>query len=196
MEVAAGCIHGRAGPNGAGKTTALRAVVAGANRDRAVSLVDEAGRPGGGRVVLLPQAGGGWPGTTVVETLRLAARAGGRSSQQARDAAAAWSSRLGLDAVSRALCESLSHGARRRVELARVLLMRPVVLLCDEPLAGLGEADRALVLDCLRAAAASGVSIVVAEHDRASLSRLAATTTELHRVDVAAQDAATGPAPA
>jgi branched-chain amino acid transport system permease protein len=183
LDVEAGTIHGLAGPNGAGKSTALRAIA-------------KSGKHGAGRVVLLPQAGGGWPGTTVAETLRLAARAGGRTSTQQREAAAAWAERLGLDGVARALCESLSHGARRRVELARVLLLRPAVLLCDEPLAGLGAADRELVLDCLRAAAAAGVTIVVAEHDRASLSRLAAATTELQRLDVVAPDAAPGAAPA
>ncbi|HEV7679435.1 MAG TPA: ATP-binding cassette domain-containing protein [Candidatus Dormibacteraeota bacterium] len=196
MDVAAGSIHGLAGPNGAGKSTALRAVALGANRDRAITLVDEAGNIAAGRPVLLPQAGGGWPGTTVEETLRLAARAGGRTSSQSREASAAWASRLGLAGVSRALCESLSHGARRRVELARVLLLRPAVLLCDEPLAGLGEADRALVLECLRSAAAAGITVVVAEHDGASLSRLATATTELRRAGATAPDAATsGAAP-
>jgi ABC-type multidrug transport system ATPase subunit len=138
------------------------------------------------RVVLLPQSGGGWPGTTVEETLRLAARAGGRSRGDARSAASAWIARLGLTDAAGALCETLSHGVRRRVELARVLLLRPAVLLCDEPLAGLGDPDRELVLACLRAAAADGVTMVVAEHDRASLARLAAATTELRPLEAAA----------
>jgi DNA-binding IscR family transcriptional regulator len=50
------------------------------------------------------------------------------------------------------------------------------------------------VLACLRAAASNGVTLVVAEHDRASLSRLATTTTELRRADLV--DTAPGAAPA
>jgi ABC-type multidrug transport system ATPase subunit len=104
--------------------------------------------------------------------------------------------RLGLRDAPDMLCDTLSHGVRRRVELARVLLLRPSLLLCDEPLAGLDEGDRALVLDCLRAAAADGVTLLVAEHDRGSLARIATATTELRRVDAGEVDAALGPAPA
>jgi predicted nicotinamide N-methyase len=58
-------------------------------------------------------------------------------------------------------------------------------------------ADRELVLDWLRAAAAAGVTLVVAEHDRAALARLATATTELRRLDLdTAGDAAPGAAPA
>lgn len=184
LEVLAGSVHGLVGANGAGKSTALATIarVAAAPGDRRVRLL---GAAGGGRAVLLPQAGGGWPGTTVEETLRLAARSGGAGSRTAaRVAAGAWIARLGLVDAARTRCEALSHGARRRVELARVLLLRPALLLCDEPLAGLGEDDRALVLACLRAAAAAGVTLVVAEHDRASLARIAAASTELVRLDV------------
>lgn len=168
LDVAPGAVHGLAGPNGAGKSTALRTVAAVSG------------------AVLMPQAGGGWPGTTVSETLRLAARAGGRSRREARSAAAAWMAHLGLGAVAGAPCETLAHGTRRRVELARVLLLRPAVLLCDEPLAGLDPADRALVLTCLRAAAGDGTTLLVAEHDRASLASLASSTTELSRLDLTA----------
>ena len=182
LDVLPGAVHGLAGPNGAGKSTALRAVATGA-RHGGEQAVRVHGASPAARAVLLPQAGGGWPGTTVEETLRLAARAGHRPRGETRRAAGTWIARLGLTGATGALCETLSHGARRRVELARVLLLRPAVLLCDEPLAGLGDADRALVLACLRAAAADGVTLVVAEHDRASLSRLAAATTELRPLD-------------
>jgi len=184
LDVPAGAVQGLVGPNGAGKSTALAAIAA------------RRGEGGGGAApaVLMPQSGGGWPGTTVEETLRLAAGAGGRSRADARRAAAAWSSRLGLVGVGGALCETLSHGVRRRVELARVLLLRPAVLLCDEPLAGLGEADRELVLACLGAAATSGVTLVVAEHDHASLRRLAGAVTELQRSDASGTAPGTAPA--
>jgi ABC-type Mn2+/Zn2+ transport system ATPase subunit/ABC-type branched-subunit amino acid transport system permease subunit len=200
MAVEPGEVQGLVGPNGAGKSTALREIAA-ALRGRGVAAGSVRLEPGaaGARVVVLPQQGGGWPGSTVDETLRLAARAGGaRSRAAARLAAAEWAAALGLSGVGDVLCESLSHGVRRRVEMGRVLLLRPSLLLCDEPLAGLDDADRELVLGCLRAAAAAGVTVVVAEHDRAALGRIAAATTELRGggFEDVADAAAPGVAPA
>jgi ABC-type Mn2+/Zn2+ transport system ATPase subunit/ABC-type branched-subunit amino acid transport system permease subunit len=193
LEVSPGSVHGLVGPNGAGKSTALRGVLAALRSgSAAVSLSGAAGA----RAVLLPQHGGGWPGCTVGETLRLAARAGGRGGAEVRRAAGEWSARLGLRDASGVLCERLSHGVRRRVELGRVLLLRPALLLCDEPLAGLDDADRGLVVDCLRAAAADGVTLLVAEHDRASLVRIATATTELRPLQLGEGGAEPEPAPA
>jgi ABC-type branched-subunit amino acid transport system ATPase component len=87
--------------------------------------------------------------------------------------------RLGLADRGATLCDRLAAGARRRLELARVLLLRPVVLLCDEPLAGLDDAERQLATAILEAAAAAGVAVVVAEHDLLSLVSLTPTWTVL-----------------
>src|SRR5581483_10172146 len=196
LAVPSGAVQGLAGANGAGKSTALRGIASALRRggDPAVRFEPAGARA---RAVLLPQQGGGWPGCTVGETLRLAARAGHRSGAEARQAADAWAAALDLDGAWDTPCESLSHGVRRRVELARVLLLRPAVLLCDEPLAGLDGADRERTLDCLRSAAGQGVTVVVAEHDRASLARIAAATTELRRLDLdGGGEPAPGAAPA
>ena len=175
MRVPPGEIHGLVGPNGAGKSTLLAALASGS----AVVRVE-----GGGPVVLQPQRDGGFPACTVDETLFLAARGGGRSAPDARRLATAWRSRLGLDASAATLCTELSSGHRRLIDLARVTLRRPGVLLCDEPLAGLDTATRAAVVSLLRAAAADGLTIVVAEHDRGAVDALASATTELNRDDL------------
>jgi ABC-type Mn2+/Zn2+ transport system ATPase subunit/ABC-type branched-subunit amino acid transport system permease subunit len=163
LDVAAGSIHGLVGANGSGKTSVLRAIA----------------RRRGLATVLLPQHGGGWPGCSTLETLRLAARAGGCSAAGATDMARQWLVRLGLGGQATVFCEELPAGARRRLELGRVLLLRPSVLLCDEPLAGLDGAERELAMALLAAAAAQGVAILVAEHDLASLAALASSSTRL-----------------
>jgi branched-chain amino acid transport system permease protein len=175
MAVPAGQIHGLVGPNGAGKSSLLTAL--------AVAEPPRVRVEGARGIVLQPQSGGGFPACTVDETLLLAARAGGRTRAEALRAAAAWRSRLGLDAAASTLCADLSTGRRRLIDLARVLLRRPAVLLCDEPLAGLDPVARAAAVSLLRAAGAAGLTVVLAEHDRAAVASLASGTTELLRLD-------------
>ena len=163
--VVSGTVHAVVGPNGAGKTTLLRHLAARRAEDR---------------VVLLPQEGGGFVNCTVVETLRLAARFG-RTPGDASVVAELWQRRLSLETVANRRCEELSTGQRRIVDLARVLLGAPNVLLCDEPLAGLDDNQRAAVVACLAAAARGGLTVVVAEHDQGAVAQLADSVTELTR---------------
>ena len=198
LEVPAGTVHGLVGANGSGKSSSLRSVMlawrGGSARVRLVPELRDA--RAGVPVVLLPQHGGGWPGCTVRETLVLAARAGGRRHRSvAGQAADAWLDRLGLRELAGTPCELLAAGARRRLELGRCLLLRPAVLLCDEPLAGLDGDDRALVVEGLRAAAAAGVAVVLSEHDRATVISLASAVTELSHARGQSVAGAPSPAP-
>ena len=97
-----------------------------------------------------------------------------------------WVRRLGFEASRDRRCAELSAGQRRLVDLARVLLGAPNVVLCDEPLAGLDDAHRAAATACLAAAAAAGLTVVISEHDRRAVGRLAGSITELERTEVPA----------
>ena len=165
LDVPAGGVHALVGPNGAGKSTTLAALA------RALH----------GRAVLVPQQGGGWPGTTVAETLSLSARAGGARGAAGREVAGALAEALGLAEVAGRRCEELTAGARRRVDLGRALAARRTVLLLDEPLAGLSGGDRDAAMAAIRAAAAAGVAVVIAEHDAAAVAALASGRTVLQR---------------
>lgn len=66
---------------------------------------------------------------------------------------------------------TLSRGQRRRLELARVLLHDPEVLLLDDPAAGLDPAAQDELYDFLRELAALGRVVVLASHQLDGLSK-------------------------
>lgn len=61
--------------------------------------------------------------------------------------------------------ESLPHGEKRLVEIARSLALRPKVLLLDEPAAGLSKGDKQRLTELLRRIAGLGVAVIIVEHD-------------------------------
>jgi branched-chain amino acid transport system ATP-binding protein len=73
----------------------------------------------------------------------------------------------------------LAYGEKRRVELAMALAQKPRVLLLDEPLAGLSNAERSTV-KALIAAISRDTAIVMIEHDMDTALDLAETVTLLN----------------
>lgn len=61
--------------------------------------------------------------------------------------------------------ESLPHGEKRLVEIARALALRPKVLLLDEPAAGLSKGDKQRLTTLLRRIADLGIAVIIVEHD-------------------------------
>ena len=59
---------------------------------------------------------------------------------------------------------SLSYANRRRVEIARALMLRPKLLLLDEPTAGMNQTETAEMLELIRTLRDDGLSILLIEH--------------------------------
>ena len=189
LDLRPGEIHAVIGPNGAGKST-LIAQLTGA-------LTPDAGRVRfGGRDV----TGQGPPARarmglartfqisalamedTVLENAVLGALAAtGRAWRMIRPAlsdrtavhrAETALARVGLAADRLARVADLSHGQRRRLEVAIALTLSPRAFLMDEPMAGLGAdgaRDLTAILDALRAEA----PILLVEHDMDAVFALA-----------------------
>lgn len=64
---------------------------------------------------------------------------------------------------------ALSGGELRRMAVARALLMKPEVLLADEPTAGLDDENVELVMELLRSAADEGASVLLVTHENEAM---------------------------
>jgi len=67
---------------------------------------------------------------------------------------------------------SLSYANRRRVEIARALALRPVLLMMDEPTAGMNESETAEMQEILAGLKARGQTILLIEHKLEMVMRL------------------------
>jgi ABC-2 type transport system ATP-binding protein len=166
FEVPPGRIVGFLGPNGAGKTTAMRCVFDLVRPDRGRVLWNN--RPIGPAERLqfgyMPEERGLYPKMKVRDQLAYFGRLSGLDGTTAGERADYWLSRLGL--AERAVDETvrLSHGNQQRVQLAAALVHRPVLLVLDEPFAGLDPLGMETMAALLRELADAGVGIVFSSH--------------------------------
>ena len=82
----------------------------------------------------------------------------------------------------------LSHGQKQWLEIGMLLIQEPDLLLVDEPVAGMTDAETARTADLLRHIAQSR-SVVVVEHDMEFVRSLGAKVTVLHEGSVLAEGA-------
>jgi len=154
------------GPSGAGKTLLLRAI---ADLDVSQGVVTLAGRnrtaipaPEWRRMVGYVPAEPGWWAETVGEHFRSWAEARTLCRQ------------LGFtEEIETWRVARLSTGERLRLALIRVLLVRPRVLLLDEPTAALDAASVTAVETLIGASRNAGLAVIWVTHDAAQARRIA-----------------------
>lgn len=162
------------GPSGSGKSTLLMTLaglnvpVAGAvavEAERFDTLhVRERDRRRGRRIGLVFQDIHGVPGLSVIDNVLLGAFAVG--ARQDRAAAMVLLDRVGLSALAARRFETLSRGEAQRIAIARALLLRPAVILADEPTASLDDVNADRVADLLVSTASeTAAALIVATHD-------------------------------
>ena len=172
LEVNGGEIVGLLGPNGAGKTTTFSIVVglvrpdAGEVRLGGTDVTDlpmyRRARAG---ISYLPQEPSVFRKMTVEQNLLAILETLDLTHPERQERADRLLAEFGLEALRDHRAYTLSGGERRRVEIARSLVVSPYFLLLDEPFAGI---DPIAVLDIqaiARRLASSGIGVLVTDHN-------------------------------
>jgi putative ABC transport system ATP-binding protein len=130
------------------------------------------------------------PHRTAAENVMLAQIYADLPQRQRRSAALTVLAQVGLDHRADALPSALSGGERQRVAVARALVNRPSLLLCDEPTGNLDTASTAELTGLLAGLHQAGATLVVITHNPA-VARQAQRTIEIRdgrlQADTAAQ---------
>jgi branched-chain amino acid transport system ATP-binding protein len=96
----------------------------------------------------------------------------GRDNRASRGAAERLLALVGLSDRADTLASAMPYGALKRLEIARALATEPKVLLLDEPAAGCNAVETAEIEEVIRKIAATGVTIVLVEHDMKLVMRI------------------------
>ncbi len=175
LQLAPGEVLGLAGTNGAGKTTLLRLVAALTMPDS--GRITVAGNDTTCRADLVRQQVGTlfhqtylYEDLTPEENLRFWSTMTGRVLDT--DALTAIFARLGLTPYRQQRVRTLSHGTKKRIALARVMLGQAPVLLLDEPYSGLDAPATATHDDFLAEHRRQGGSALLVSHHLAALHRV------------------------
>ncbi len=183
FQVAKNSIHGFVGPNGAGKTTTLK-IIATLLKPQGLSRITVFGRDVAREyrevrrdIGFMPDHFSMYKRMTVFEYLDFFAAAYGLGLKE-RDRVI--SDLLDLtDMAGRkdSLIRGLSRGMQQRVNLARVLVHDPKLLLLDEPASGLDPRARIELMEILRELRAMGKTIFISSHILSELAELCDSVT-------------------
>jgi ABC-2 type transport system ATP-binding protein len=169
LELVRGEVFGLLGPNGAGKTTAVRALVG--LLSPSAGNVEIAGHDmardplaARRRLAFVPDGAPLYQSLSPRQHLALTGRLHGLEEAEIR----AEGDRLlaALDLLERAddPIASFSHGMRQKAALACALLVRPALLVLDEPLSGLDATTTAVMKEVLRGWADRGACVLYTSH--------------------------------
>ena len=158
------------GPNGCGKSTLMKTIF-GLLTPKQGSVVfedtDITGMPTDRLIRLgmsyVPQTGNIFPSLTIEENLEMGAFAD--DSDARTQIAEMYRIFPDLERSRRQRAGSLSGGQRQMLAFGRALMLRPRLLLLDEPSAGLSPIMSQLIFDRLRDIRAIGIAILIIEHN-------------------------------
>lgn len=165
-------IVGLLGPNGAGKTTTFYILVGLTRSDGGQVLLDGEditnlpmylrARMG---ISYLPQEPSVFRKLTVEENLVAVLETLPLTAQRRRDRLEELLAQMGLETVRTNLAMTLSGGERRRLEIARSLVLEPTFLLLDEPFSGIDPVTVIDIQKIISKLSEAGIGVLVTDHN-------------------------------
>lgn len=182
-------LHALIGPNGAGKTTLIK-MISGELKpdqgvvmllDRKVNHLSEIARVHRGCIRSF-QVSSIIGSMTVFENILLAVKQKRsilkmlfrkfQSNSSESNFVYQTLTQLSLETMETKVASTLSHGDKRKLELAMALAMGPKILLLDEPFAGLDQAESSKLIELLKSIK-KNIPILLIEHDMQAVFALA-----------------------
>ncbi len=172
LEIEQGEVVGLLGPNGAGKTTTFYILVGLTHADAGQVMFDEEditdlpmylrARMG---MSYLPQEPSVFRKLTVEENLLAVLETLPLSAAQRRERLEELLTEMGLETVRTNRGQTLSGGERRRLEIARSLVLDPAFLLLDEPFSGIDPVTVIDIQKIIRDLSKAGIGVLVTDHN-------------------------------
>ncbi|MFY9585468.1 MAG: LPS export ABC transporter ATP-binding protein [Candidatus Acidiferrales bacterium] len=172
LEIGQGEVVGLLGPNGAGKTTTFYILVGLARPDSGRVLLDGdditelpmylRARSG---ISYLPQEPSVFRQLTVEDNLLAVLETLPLTPEQQRDRLEELLAQMGLETVRYNRAHMLSGGERRRVEIARSLVLEPTFILLDEPFSGIDPLTVVDIQKIIADLSAGGIGVLVTDHN-------------------------------
>lgn len=172
LEVRSGEIVGLLGPNGAGKTTLFHILIGLVRADGGkVRLNDtdltaapiyQRARAG---ISYLPQESSVFRGLTVKQNLLAILETLGLGKEEEQERSRRLLAMFGLTDLADQKAYTLSGGERRRVEIARALILAPFFVLLDEPFTGVDPIALADIKTVIRRLTQGGIGVLITDHN-------------------------------
>ena len=172
LEVGQGEVVGLLGPNGAGKTTTFYILVGLARPDSGRVLLDGEditdlpmylrARSG---ISYLPQEPSAFRQLTVEENLLAVLETLPLKAEQQRDRLEELLAQMGLETVRHSRAYTLSGGERRRLEIARSLVLNPSFILLDEPFSGIDPLAVVDIQKIITDLSRARIGILITDHN-------------------------------
>jgi len=172
LGVSPGEIVGLLGPNGAGKTTTFLMMAGMVRPDGGEVWLEEHSigdlpphRRAQLGMVYLPQQHSVFMKATVEDNLLQILETRGLTGSRGRERANALLEEFGLEEINRSLAYQLSGGEKRRLEIARAMIMEPRFLFLDEPFTGIDPITILEIQKIIRQLQAKDIGIIITDHN-------------------------------
>jgi len=172
LEVRSGEVIGLLGPNGAGKTTSFYMVVGLASPDQGHVFLDEMEltdlpmyRRAKAGISYLPQEASVFRKMSVAENLLAILETLQLSSGERQQRLERLLKDFRIEHIRDSKGYALSGGERRRVEIARSLVLEPAFLLLDEPFAGIDPIAVIDIQNIIKDLRQRGIGVLISDHN-------------------------------